>query len=76
MNEVIGKIEQASWEELQILMKAIEDRYAVAFPDWSVTYTAVHVDYKRCRKDTRGIMKRLKQGVRYSKKQAKKDSLR
>lgn len=75
MNEIIEKIKQANWEELQILMKAIEGRYAVAFPDWSVTYMAVHKEYKYRRRETQFIIKYLKQGLRQSKKQAKKDSL-
>ncbi|MBE6960764.1 MAG: hypothetical protein E7448_08610 [Ruminococcaceae bacterium] len=72
MDEIIEKIEQANWEELQILMKAIQDRNAVIFPDWSVTYMAVHKEYKNRRRDTNFIIKMLKQELRQSKKTSKK----
>ena len=76
MTEIIDKIQEAGYAELQEIMKAIEKRYAVAFPDWDVTYMAVHKEYRKRCADTRFIIKVLKRGLRESKKQAKKDSLK
>ena len=41
MDQVSILIESASQQELQILMDAIQDRYAQLFPDWDILYMAL-----------------------------------
>ena len=76
MRGILEKIKEANCEELQEIMSAIEKRYAVIFPEWEVTYMAVHKQYKFRRRDTQYILKMLKYGLRQSKKQSKKATLR
>lgn len=41
MEHISVLIENASQQELQILMDAIQDRYAQLFPDWDILYMAL-----------------------------------
>ncbi len=38
------KIKNATEEELQQIMRMIEQRYAADFPDWDMHYLALHKD--------------------------------
>ena len=42
MENVLAMIQQASHEDLERIMTAVECRYAAAFPDWEVIYMAIH----------------------------------
>ncbi len=44
MNDIIKRIETMTQQELQEVMRAIERRYADAFPEWEVVYVATHKD--------------------------------
>ena len=37
-------IEQANDLEIEKIMEAVERRYAIAYPEWDVVYTALHKD--------------------------------
>ena len=41
MEAVFTKIENATVQELQEIMAEVEERFAVAFPQWEVLYFAV-----------------------------------
>ncbi len=44
MGYLLWKIKSLKEKDLQILMQAIEKRYAEAYPDWDVYYIALHKD--------------------------------
>ncbi len=44
MKKVINKISTMTEEELREVMRAIEARYAQAYPQWDVVYIALHKD--------------------------------
>ncbi len=44
LKDLIYKIQALTEPELQIVMHAIEARYATLFPQWDVLYIAVHND--------------------------------
>ncbi len=44
MTEILKKIITMKDSELQLVMQAISDRYAAAYPQWDVVYMAVHKD--------------------------------
>ncbi len=44
MKEILKRIRHLSADDLQTVMKAIERRYASAFPEWDVYYIALHKD--------------------------------
>ena len=46
METVLSRIAQASYTELEQIMRAVENRFSVAFPDWEVIYVSVHKDPK------------------------------
>ncbi len=46
MRYLLWKIRRMKDKDLQILMRAIEKRYAEAYPEWEVLYLALHRDPK------------------------------
>ncbi len=44
METIFEAIQQATLSELQEIMAEIEERYAILYPDWDVTYLAIHKD--------------------------------
>lgn len=44
MKNIVKQIKTCRESELQAIMKAIERRYAEAFPEWDVYYIALHKD--------------------------------
>ncbi len=44
MKEMLKRIQHLSADNLQTVMKAIEQRYAKDFPEWDVYYLALHKD--------------------------------
>ena len=56
LKELLHRIEEANDFEIQDIMRAVEHRYKIAFPDWQVVYMAVHRDPKLKEEDLRGII--------------------
>ena len=50
-DKVLVYIEHANDLEIQEIMDAVERRFALAYPQWDVLYTAVHKDPELRRKD-------------------------
>lgn len=75
MRKVIERIEQATDLELQDIMRAIEKRYATAYPDWDVVYIAVPKDPELRRKRLENILVLLDKDLLWHAERAKKDSL-
>ena len=76
MTEIIEKIEQATDYELQDIMKAIERRYATAYPDWDVVYVAVPKDPKIRREKLENIMKWFDKDLQWYTEKAEKAALK
>ena len=41
METVFDRIERAGEQELREIMDAVQDRFAVAYPQWDIVYVAV-----------------------------------
>ena len=59
MEELLQRIAVADDFEIQDIMRAVERRYKIAFPDWEVVYMAIHRDPKLKEKDLKGIIARI-----------------
>ena len=56
MEELLRRIEETDDFEIQDIMRAVERRYKIAFPDWEVVYMAVHRDPKLKEEDLKNII--------------------
>ena len=68
-------VEQANDRELEQIMRAVERRYATAFPEWDVIYTAVHKDPTLRSKELYDIVAYIEKDLKWNEEQQKKDSL-
>ena len=73
--EVLTYIEQANDRELEQIMRAVERRYATAFPEWDVIYTAVHKDPTLRSKELYELVAHIEKDLKWNAEQPKKDSL-
>ena len=51
METVFDRIERAGERELREIMDAVQDRFAVAYPQWDIVYLAVPKDDPNRRKE-------------------------
>ena len=72
---VIEFIEQADDLEIEQIMKAVQRRYVVAFPQWEVLYLAVHKDPVLRKKDMEALTAYIAKDLKWNEEQQKKDSL-
>ncbi len=56
MKEIIERIQTMSERELQVVMRAIQNRYASAFPEWDVVYMVLHKDPELRVQEIEGIL--------------------
>ena len=75
LQRVIEFIEQADDLEIERIMEAVERRYAIAFPEWDVSYTAVHKDPALRRKELEELVVYIEKDLKWNEEQPKKDSL-
>ena len=73
MKEVLRKIEQADDFQIQEIMDAVKRRYAIAYPQWDVFYTAVHKDPALRKKDLDDLEAYIKKDLKWN--EEKMDSL-
>ncbi len=65
MKEIIERIQTMSERELQVVMRAIQNRYASAFPEWDVVYMALHKDPELRVQEIEGILGLVSQELRW-----------
>ena len=75
LQRVIEFIEQADDLEIERNMEAVERRYAIAFPKWDESYTAVHKDPALRRKEMEELVVYIEKDLKWNEEQQKKDSL-
>ena len=72
MKQVLAKIEQANDRELEQIMRAVERRYATAFPEWDVIYTAVHKDPTLRSKALYELVAHIEKDLKWNEEQQKR----
>ena len=75
MRKIIAKIEQADDVEIRRIMDAVEQRYALAYPDWDVVYIAMHKDPTLRKGEMQELVAFLEKDLQWHEQEAKKDSL-
>ncbi len=66
MEELLQIISQLSDIELQKVMRAVEKRYAYAYPEWDVFYVAVHKEPNMRKQDIDNILRLMDAEKRYA----------
>ena len=74
-DKVLAYIEHANDLEIQEIMDAVERRFALAYPQWDVLYTAVHKDPELRRKDLQELTVYIEKDLQWYADNQKKDSL-
>ena len=69
MTDILARIEQADYEELDQIMDAVERRYPQAFPEWEVFYTAVHKEPALRRKELEELVAYIEKDLRWNEEQ-------
>ena len=69
MTDILARIEQADYEELDQIMDAVERRYAQVFPEWEVFYTAVHKEPALRRKELEELVAYIEKDLRWNEEQ-------
>lgn len=57
MESVIEKIRRMDSAQLQLVMKAVEDRYAQIYPEWDVTCFVFHKERRIRLREVENILK-------------------
>ena len=72
---VLKTIVQADDFQIREIMDAVERRFALAYPQWDVLYTAVHKDPELRRKDLQELTVYIEKDLQWYADNQKKDSL-
>ena len=67
LDRVLQYIEQANDTEIEEIMAAVEQRYAIAYPQWDVVYVAVHKDPMLRKKELEDLMAIIGRDIEWSK---------
>ena len=72
LNEVLTYIEQADDLEIEEIMEAVERRYAIAYPEWDVFYTALHKDPALRKKELDELVAYIAKDLKWNEEQQKR----
>ncbi len=57
MRELIERINTMTEQELQDVMRIIENRYRQAYPEWDVVFISLHKDPQLRRQELEGVLR-------------------
>ncbi len=65
MKDILARIDTLTDMELQTVMRAIERRYFVAYPQWEVIYVAIHRDMPQREQGLRDLVRLMDRDIQW-----------